>query len=106
MTYRTVIFDLDGTLLDTLPDLTDSTNYALVKNGLPPRTADEVRLRIGGSIDTLIKKAVPEGTSPELTAQCLADCNARGPACDPPIRQKSGDPVRPSVGVWAQSGLL
>ena len=40
--YRTVIFDLDGTLLDTLDDLTASVNAALAKHGLPLRSKDEV----------------------------------------------------------------
>ena len=46
--YRTVIFDLDGTLLDTLDDLTASVNAALTKYGLPLRSKDEVRRFVGG----------------------------------------------------------
>ena len=42
----TVVFDLDGTLLDTLEDLTDSVNYALKKFGFPERTADDNNSRI------------------------------------------------------------
>ena len=41
--YDTVIFDLDGTLLNTLQDLADSTNYALALQGMPARTLEEVR---------------------------------------------------------------
>lgn len=56
-----VLFDLDGTLLDTLEDLTDSVNYALGVFGYPPRTLEEVRSFIGTGAANLIRKAVPEG---------------------------------------------
>ena len=45
--YDTVIFDLDGTLLNTLQDLADSTNYALALQGMPARTLEEVRRFVG-----------------------------------------------------------
>lgn len=63
MIYDTVIFDLDGTLLDTLPDLHGAANYALEQNGFPKRTIDEVRAFVGNGILNLIKRAVPKGTS-------------------------------------------
>lgn len=44
MKYTTIIFDLDGTLLDTLEDLTDSVNYALQKYNYPTHTIDEVKI--------------------------------------------------------------
>lgn len=56
-----VLFDLDGTLLDTLEDLTDSVNYALALFGYPSRTLEEVRSFIGTGAANLIRKAVPEG---------------------------------------------
>jgi phosphoglycolate phosphatase len=59
--YKTVIFDLDGTLLDTLQDLTNSVNYALRVNDLPERTLDEVRRFVGNGIRNLIKRATPDG---------------------------------------------
>lgn len=62
MKYTTVIFDLDGTLLNTLDDLADSVNYALEKNELPKRTIDEIRRFIGNGVKVLIARAVPEGT--------------------------------------------
>ena len=64
--YKTVIFDLDGTLLDTLDDLHASTNYALAKHGLPARTKDEVRQFVGNGIRNLIRLAVMPHTSNEL----------------------------------------
>jgi phosphoglycolate phosphatase len=56
-----VLFDLDGTLLDTLEDLTDSVNYALGLFGYPERTLEEVRSFIGTGAANLIRKSVPEG---------------------------------------------
>lgn len=58
----TVIFDLDGTLLNTLEDLKDSTNYALQKFGFPQRTLDEVRSFVGNGLRMLIVRAVPADT--------------------------------------------
>lgn len=63
--YDTVIFDLDGTLLNTLDDLCDSTNYALKTHGMPARTIEEVRQFVGNGIRKLIERAVPQGTEPE-----------------------------------------
>ena len=71
--YQTVIFDLDGTLLDTLQDLADSANYALSQSGFPTRTLDEVRRFVGNGVGMLIHRAVPADTSPEAEAACL-DC--------------------------------
>ncbi len=65
MKYTTVVFDLDGTLLNTLDDLAGSVNYALKENGLPCRTIDEVRRFIGNGVRVLIRRSVPEGTSDE-----------------------------------------
>ncbi len=61
MNIRAVIWDLDGTLLNTLDDLAASTNAALEKNGLPVRTTDDVRAFVGNGIRKLIERAVPEG---------------------------------------------
>ncbi len=62
MKTDTVIFDLDGTLLDTLEDLADSVNEALFAFGMPLRTLEEVRDFVGNGVAVLMKKAVPEGT--------------------------------------------
>ena len=74
--YRTAIFDLDGTLLDTLQDLADSANYALALHGLPARTVEEVRQFVGNGVGLLIRRAVPEGTPEELERQVLRDFRA------------------------------
>ena len=70
--YDTIIFDLDGTLLDTLEDLAGAVNHALAQMGMPGRTIVEVRQFVGNGVAKLIQRAVPAGTSPELTAQALA----------------------------------
>ena len=57
----TIVFDLDGTLLDTLEDLTDSVNYALKKLGFPQRTIDEIRSFVGNGIANLIARVLPDG---------------------------------------------
>lgn len=62
MKYKLAIFDLDGTILDTLEDLADSVNYALAKSGFPLRTIDEVRRFVGNGIRSLMERAVPQGT--------------------------------------------
>ena len=69
--YKTIIFDLDGTLLDTLDDLTDATNEVLRKRGLPLRTKEEVRSFVGNGIKKLIERAL--GTRTELLEEALED---------------------------------
>ena len=69
---NTVIFDLDGTLLNTLDDLTDSVNFALGEMGYPLHTADEVRMMVGNSVIYLIEQALPDGTDKEIFDKTLA----------------------------------
>lgn len=58
---RAVIFDLDGTLLDTLQDLADAVNYALRENNMPERTIEEVREFVGNGVEKLMIRAIPNG---------------------------------------------
>ncbi len=60
-TYDTIIFDLDGTLLDTLEDLTASVNHALDQVSFPRRTLDEVRTFVGNGVRVLMRRALPGG---------------------------------------------
>lgn len=60
-----VVFDLDGTLLDTLDDLTDAVNHALGEMGWPLRARDEVRRFVGNGVVKLMERSVPAGTGPE-----------------------------------------
>ena len=59
--YSTYIFDLDGTLLDTLNDLAVSTNYALHWAGMPEHTVDDVKVFVGNGVKKLIERAMPDG---------------------------------------------
>lgn len=63
MSYDTYIFDLDGTLLDTLQDLATSVNYALRQHHMPEHSIDDVRRFVGNGVRRLMERAVPEGTA-------------------------------------------
>jgi phosphoglycolate phosphatase len=65
MQYNTVIFDLDGTLLNTLNDLAAAVNHALEECGYPLRTIDEVQSFIGNGIDILMRRAIPSECTDE-----------------------------------------
>lgn len=69
---KAVIFDLDGTLLNTLDDLADSTNYALSRFGYPTRTIEEVRQFVGNGVAKLIERAILEGKNNPNFEKCLA----------------------------------
>ena len=68
-----VIFDLDGTLLDTLEDLANATNWALRHNGMPERTLAEVRGFVGNGVRKLIERSVPDGEANPLFEQTFKD---------------------------------
>ncbi len=71
MKCKALIFDLDGTILDTLGDLRDSVNYALAECGLPIRSTEEIRAFVGNGIRILIERAVPENTPADVTDKCF-----------------------------------
>ena len=71
MKYNTYIFDLDGTILDTLLDLANAVNFAMKSKGFPERTVEEVKSFIGNGIKVLIRRAVPEKTSEDDYAEAL-----------------------------------
>ena len=72
MTYKTYIFDLDGTLLDTLGDLAASVNYALRTHGLPEHSIDDVRRFVGNGVRRLMERAVPDGADNPLFEEAFA----------------------------------
>ena len=71
--YKTAVFDLDGTLLDTLEDLMLSTNAALAAHGMPEHSLEDVRRFVGNGVALLIKRAVPTGTPADVEAAVLED---------------------------------
>ena len=63
ITYKTFIFDLDGTLLDTLGDLAAAVNYALRTHGMPEHSIDDVRRFVGNGVRKLMERAIPDGAA-------------------------------------------
>ena len=78
---KAVIFDLDGTLLDTLPDITDAMNFVLEKHGLNKRELCEVRSFLGHGVANLVERSICDGNDVDresddikrLIAECLAE---------------------------------
>ena len=62
MKYELIVFDMDGTILDTLEDLKNSMNHTLRLHNMPERTLDEIRSFVGNGIRKLIERAVVSGT--------------------------------------------
>ena len=73
---KAIIFDLDGTLLDTLQDLANAVNAALTANGMPERTVDEVRRFVGNGVRNLMLQAVPGADANPLFEKTFADFKA------------------------------
>ena len=72
MAYQAVLFDMDGTVLNTLDDLTDAVNYTLDHFSLPPVARSHVRKNLGHGAQYLIAHCVPEECGPDTVAQVLA----------------------------------
>ena len=66
-----ILFDLDGTLLNTLEDLLDATNHVLCQCGYPTRTLPELRKFVGNGAENQIRLSLPEGASPEEVQKVL-----------------------------------
>lgn len=71
MNKNILIFDLDGTLLNTIEDLANSTNYALNTLGYPQKTVEQVRNYVGNGVAKLIERAIPNGRANRDFEQCL-----------------------------------
>lgn len=74
--YRAVLFDLDGTLLNTLDDLTDSVNAILRRHGFPARTGREVRSFLGNGADALLRASLPQSIDEKTFLLCLSEYKA------------------------------
>jgi phosphoglycolate phosphatase len=73
MMKTTYIFDLDGTLLDTLQDLAAAVNFALRKNGMEEHSIDDIRRFVGNGVRKLIERAVPDGSKNPRIEEVFAD---------------------------------
>lgn len=71
-----IIFDMDGTILNTLDDLAASVNYALRRMGWPARGKDEIRKALGNGVKVLIEKSLPPEAAPEEVLKCVAEFKA------------------------------
>lgn len=71
--YEAVIFDLDGTLLDTLEDLRDAVNYVMRQYRFRERSTEEIRKAVGNGIRKLMERSVPEGTKTEILEAAFSD---------------------------------
>ena len=73
MKIKTIIWDLDGTLMDTLQDLMSSVNYALQKHGMPVRSYQEIRSFVGNGVKRLVELSVPDGLENPAFEEVFAD---------------------------------
>lgn len=73
MTYKTVLFDMDGTLLDSLSDMHDAVNHILAENGWAARSREEIRAFVGNGARKLMERAIPETLAPQRFEAVLAD---------------------------------
>lgn len=72
MKYKVVIFDLDGTVLDTIGDLAGAVNYALMQFSLPTHSVEDVRRMVGNGVANLIRRATPKEVTDEQCKEILA----------------------------------
>ena len=73
MSYKLAIFDLDGTILNTLEDLADSLNFVCLKYNFPTFSYEEVKYMVGNGIPKLIERALPQGKDNPFYKDCLND---------------------------------
>ena len=92
MEKKLVIFDLDGTILNTLEDLADSVNYALSVNQLPTRTLQEIRSFVGNGIRKLVDRAVPKDCEETVGNKVFADFGTH-------YKEHCADKTRPYDGI-------
>lgn len=100
MRLRGAIFDLDGTLADTLADLTDAVNVALAEQSLPPATSDQVRAFVGDGLLTLCRRAMAGGDPTRLADIDEARVTQAAATLTAYYRQHRLDKTRPYPGIY------
>jgi len=70
--FKAILFDLDGTLLDSLDDLSECANSAIASKGFPIHTTADYKVFVGDGVQALIKRACPEGTDQHTLDECIA----------------------------------
>lgn len=75
MSYKLAVFDMDGTILNTLDDLMDSTNHILSRFGYPERTFEEIRSFVGNGLRKLMERSLPTGTPEQRIDEVLCAFN-------------------------------
>ncbi len=95
-----ILFDLDGTLLDTLEDLLDATNYALAAYGHPPRSLTELRRFVGNGAENQIRLSLPDGNKEDLSKVLAAYKPYYTDHCQ--IKTKPYDGVLPALEILGE----
>ncbi|MBN1576632.1 MAG: HAD family hydrolase [Chitinispirillaceae bacterium] len=80
-TIKGILFDLDGTLLNTLDDLAEAMNFALRRGGLPAHPVDAYRFFVGDGIDLLVRRACAPVADEGIVKQCAAEFQKRYAVC-------------------------
>jgi len=94
MKFKAVIFDLDGTLLDTIEDLTDSMNASLAQMGYPTKTVDECKILVGDGLGTFISRSLPQSSSDDPE-----DARRLRELIRIEYRKRNADKTRPYPGI-------
>lgn len=103
--YKAVVFDLDGTLLDTLEDLFLADNYVLSAMGFPPVTREETASYTGNGIKQLVRLSIPDGEdNPRFNEAYRAYLDRYIPRCDEHTRPYEG--IIPALKILKESGVF
>ena len=106
MSYRAVIFDLDGTLLDTLGDIASSCNNALTKHGFPIHPTDAYRYFVGDGAAMCVKRALPEGNRDDGTVRRCLEAYSEDYGRNWDVRTRPYDGVPEMLDVLKKRGLM
>jgi phosphoglycolate phosphatase len=105
MSFKAVVFDLDGTLLDTLDDLADSANRVLAANDYPVHPVDAYRYFVGDGLQILVERILPEASRTEQAIRLLADAFKDDYSRNWHVKSRMFDGVDIMLNGLAQAGL-